>query len=65
MYKNIVYVSGSGKVPGGIREGHFIFTAHNYLGARGAGTIRYALKKNETKSQKNKANRERSAVRVH
>jgi len=52
MYKNIVYVSGSGKVPRGIREGHFIFTAHNYLGARGAGTIRYALKKTKRNHKK-------------
>ena len=52
MYKNIVYVSGSGKVPGGIREGDFVFTAHNYLGARGAGTIRYALKKKTKRNHK-------------
>jgi len=45
MYKNIVFVSGYDKVPGRIREGDFVFTAHNYLKAHGAGTIRYALKK--------------------
>lgn len=45
MYENIVYVLDSSKVLGEIRGSGRIFITHNYLEARGARTIRYALKK--------------------